>query len=123
MGSVRSMPGVIVVNRHGDRFTNEGVTYQDFPKALGTFDPVAIEYPNRRAGLDGVRPAGQGTPPSPADACCPESRRPTGSSGANIGELAERIGARPRRLEAPSRIGTIKSRPARIPTSTGARCG
>jgi 3-oxosteroid 1-dehydrogenase len=46
MGSARSIPGVLVVNRHGRRFTNEGVTYQDFPKVLGAFDPVAIEYPN-----------------------------------------------------------------------------
>lgn len=46
MGSVRSLPGVIVVNRRGERFVNEGVTYQDFPKVLSTFDPVALEYPN-----------------------------------------------------------------------------
>jgi 3-oxosteroid 1-dehydrogenase len=46
MGSVRSTPGVIVVNRHGKRFVNEAVTYQDFPKSIGTFDPVAVEYPN-----------------------------------------------------------------------------
>lgn len=46
MGSARSIPGVLVVNRHGRRFTNEGVTYQDFPKVLGAFDPVANEYPN-----------------------------------------------------------------------------
>jgi succinate dehydrogenase/fumarate reductase flavoprotein subunit len=46
MGSVRSTPGVIVVNRHGRRFVNEGVTYQDFPKVLATFDPVAVDYPN-----------------------------------------------------------------------------
>ena len=47
MGSIRSMPGVIVVNRHGRRFINEGATYQDFPKVLGAFDPVAVDYPNR----------------------------------------------------------------------------
>jgi succinate dehydrogenase/fumarate reductase flavoprotein subunit len=46
MASVRSLPGVIVVNGHGRRFINEGVTYQDFPKVLGTYDPVAVEYPN-----------------------------------------------------------------------------
>jgi 3-oxosteroid 1-dehydrogenase len=46
MGSARSIPGVLVVNRHGRRFTNEGVTYQDFPKVLSAFDPVANEYPN-----------------------------------------------------------------------------
>jgi len=46
MASYRSAPGVIVVNRHGHRFVNEGVTYQDFPKTLRTFDPVALDYPN-----------------------------------------------------------------------------
>src|SRR5579871_197790 len=46
MGSVRSTPGVIAVNRHGRRFVNEGVTYQDFPKVTATFDPVAVDYPN-----------------------------------------------------------------------------
>jgi succinate dehydrogenase/fumarate reductase flavoprotein subunit len=46
MGSIRSTPGVIVVNRHGRRFVNEGVTYQDFPKLLATFDPVDVDYPN-----------------------------------------------------------------------------
>jgi len=46
MGSVRSAPGVIVVNRHGRRFVNEAVTYQDFPKVQATYDPVAVEYPN-----------------------------------------------------------------------------
>lgn len=48
MGTFRSFPGAIVVNSHGRRFTNEGVTYQDFPKTLGTFDPVAIDYPNEQ---------------------------------------------------------------------------
>ena len=46
MGSIRSTPGVIAVNRHGRRFVNEGVTYQDFPKVTATFDPVAVDYPN-----------------------------------------------------------------------------
>jgi len=46
MGTVRGAPGVIVVNRHGRRFTNEGVAYQDFPKAMATYDPVGVEYPN-----------------------------------------------------------------------------
>jgi 3-oxosteroid 1-dehydrogenase len=47
MASLRSMPGVVIVNRYGDRFVNEGVTYQDLPKAMQTYDPVAVDYPNR----------------------------------------------------------------------------
>lgn len=46
MGSVRSVRGVIVVNKHGRRFVNEGATYQDYPKVLHTFDPVGVDYPN-----------------------------------------------------------------------------
>jgi len=46
MGSIRSTPGVIVVNRHGRRFVNEAVTYQDFPKLGAVYDPVAVDYPN-----------------------------------------------------------------------------
>jgi succinate dehydrogenase/fumarate reductase flavoprotein subunit len=46
MGTVRSTPGVIAVNKHGRRFINEGVTYQDFPRVVGDFDPVGIDYPN-----------------------------------------------------------------------------
>jgi 3-oxosteroid 1-dehydrogenase len=46
MGSARSNPGSILVNKHGRRFANEGVAYQDLPKVFGTFDPVAIDYPN-----------------------------------------------------------------------------
>jgi 3-oxosteroid 1-dehydrogenase len=51
MGSARSYRGVILVNSRGRRFVNEGVTYQDFPKTLDTFDPVDLEYPNRRVWL------------------------------------------------------------------------
>ena len=46
MGSARSIPGVIAVNKHGRRFVNEGSTYQDFPKSAAVYDPVSIEYPN-----------------------------------------------------------------------------
>jgi succinate dehydrogenase/fumarate reductase flavoprotein subunit len=46
MGTLRGLPGAIVVNRHGHRFVNEGVTYRDFPKVLDTYDPVSIDYPN-----------------------------------------------------------------------------
>ena len=42
----RNNPGNIVVNRHGVRFANEGLPYNDFPKAFGRFDGTAIEFPN-----------------------------------------------------------------------------
>jgi len=46
MASFRSTPGVLILNRRGDRFVNEGVTYQDLPKTLTEYDPVAVDYPN-----------------------------------------------------------------------------
>ena len=42
----RNSPGNIVVNRHGVRFANEGLPYNDFPKTFGIFDATAIEFPN-----------------------------------------------------------------------------
>ena len=51
MGTARSAKGVILVNRNGKRFVNEGVTYQDFPKALGAYDPVALEYPTENVWM------------------------------------------------------------------------
>ena len=100
MASIRSMPGVMIVNRYGDRFINEGATYQDYPKALATYDPVAVDYPNRpptwvvfdqqvrdtAVVLPTVLP-GQPTPDWIFTA-------PT------IAELADQIGAPPERLEA-----------------------
>ena len=46
MGGSRAFPGIIVVNRNGRRFVNEAASYQDFPKVVGAFDPVAVEHPN-----------------------------------------------------------------------------
>jgi 3-oxosteroid 1-dehydrogenase len=42
----RNLPGSIIVNKRGERFVNEGASYQDMPRAFGTYDPVAIGYPN-----------------------------------------------------------------------------
>jgi len=42
----RTLPHSIVVNRHGQRFTNEGANYNDMAKALLTFDPTTFGYQN-----------------------------------------------------------------------------
>jgi succinate dehydrogenase/fumarate reductase flavoprotein subunit len=47
----RGMPGSIVVNAHGQRFANEAMPYNDFPKAMGRYDPTVVEFPNERAWL------------------------------------------------------------------------
>jgi succinate dehydrogenase/fumarate reductase flavoprotein subunit len=40
------LPGVIIVNKYGKRFANEGVNYFDFTRAMHTWDPNKHEYPN-----------------------------------------------------------------------------
>jgi succinate dehydrogenase/fumarate reductase flavoprotein subunit len=100
MGSARSTPGVLVVNQRGRRFTNEGVTYQDFPKVLGTYDPVAIEYPNQGPVWlvfdHGVKESTVILPSVLPGQPAPEwiTRAPT------VNELAGRIGVDPDGLEA-----------------------
>ena len=47
----RGAPASIVVNRKGRRFANEALPYNDFPKAFGTFDPEAVEFPNAGPGF------------------------------------------------------------------------
>jgi 3-oxosteroid 1-dehydrogenase len=43
---IRTLPGSLIVNRHGKRFVNEAMNYNDFVKAMAHFDPVAYEYAN-----------------------------------------------------------------------------
>ncbi|MBM3673121.1 MAG: FAD-dependent oxidoreductase [Actinobacteria bacterium] len=47
----RGSPASIVVNRHGRRFANEALPYNDFPKAFGTYDPNAVDFPNAAPGF------------------------------------------------------------------------
>ena len=42
----RSLPHVILVNRYGQRFVNEGVNYNDISKAFYHFDPHTYEFRN-----------------------------------------------------------------------------
>jgi 3-oxosteroid 1-dehydrogenase len=47
----RGAPASIVVNRKGERFANEALPYNDFPKAFGIYDPDAVEFPNAGPGF------------------------------------------------------------------------
>lgn len=47
----RGAPSSIVVNRHGNRFANEALPYNDFPKAFGIYDPEAVDFPNAGPGF------------------------------------------------------------------------
>ena len=42
----RGEPGSLIVNRHGVRFANESLPYNDFPKTFGRYDPTNVEFPN-----------------------------------------------------------------------------
>jgi succinate dehydrogenase/fumarate reductase flavoprotein subunit len=42
----RTLPHAIMVNRHGERFVNEGINYNDMSKALYNFDPGNYELRN-----------------------------------------------------------------------------
>jgi succinate dehydrogenase/fumarate reductase flavoprotein subunit len=102
MGTVRSTPGVIVVNKHGRRFVNEGVTYQDFPRVVADFDPVAIDYPNEapqwvifdQRVKDSAVILPSVLPGEPAPDWIAQAR--------SVGELARRIG-----LDAPTLEETV----------------
>jgi succinate dehydrogenase/fumarate reductase flavoprotein subunit len=43
----RGEPGTLIVNGRGERFANESLPYNDFPKAFGRFDPSKISFPNQ----------------------------------------------------------------------------
>jgi succinate dehydrogenase/fumarate reductase flavoprotein subunit len=95
----RGAPASIVVNGAGRRFANEALPYNDFPKAFGTYDPDAVEFPNAapafnifdRTVRDGQRLLSM-MPGEPDPAWVHRAD--------TIAELAEQIGIEPGALEA-----------------------
>jgi 3-oxosteroid 1-dehydrogenase len=91
-------PGQIVVNRSGRRFINECITYNDWGKVLGYFDPHTYEFPNipayvisnRPLALADADPNRLGKQVANADA----------ASAPTLRELAELIGVDAENLEA-----------------------
>jgi succinate dehydrogenase/fumarate reductase flavoprotein subunit len=97
--SGRGEPGSYIVNRHGVRFANEALPYNDFPKTFGRFDATAIEFPNEAPAWmifdHGVKESMQilsMLPGEPAPDWVPRAD--------TIRELAEKIGLDPDSLEA-----------------------
>lgn len=95
----RGAPASIVVNGKGKRFANEALPYNDFPKAFGTYDPDAVEFPNAapafnvfdRTVRDGQRILSM----------MPGAPDPDWVHRADtVAELAEQIGVEPAALEA-----------------------
>jgi succinate dehydrogenase/fumarate reductase flavoprotein subunit len=48
---LRALPGGIIVNRHGRRFVDEAMNYNDLGKALANFDPISYDYANQPCWL------------------------------------------------------------------------
>ena len=100
--SGRGEPGSLIVNGRGERFANEALPYNDFPKAFGRFDPTAVDFPNEAPGWQvfdhGVKSrltvVGVG-PDEPAPEWMPTS--------SDFGELARQMGVDPKRFEATMR--------------------
>ena len=112
MASFRSTPGVLIVNRHGDRFVNEGITYQDLPKTLAsmtrslsttpTAPPIWLVFDQKVKDRSMILPTIM--PGRPAPDWIPQA--------GTLAELADQIGMDPdavgshgRALERPRRAG------------------
>lgn len=86
----RTLPGSIMVNRQGRRFTNEAANYNALGGAFHQFDPVAFEYANLPCWLifDAEYLRRYGFFTTPAGGCAPDWVARADS----IGELADGIG-------------------------------
>ena len=94
----------IIVNRHGERFTNETLSYDTFHKELNRYDPVTDEYPNVPAyciideATKTTLPMGYG--PGWSTDNNAEIEKGWIIKADTIGELATKIGMDPETLEA-----------------------
>jgi 3-oxosteroid 1-dehydrogenase len=46
----RGEPSSLIVNQQGERFANEAMPYNDFPKAFGVYDATTATFPNQPPG-------------------------------------------------------------------------
>ncbi len=97
--SGRGEPGTLIVNGRGERFANESLPYNDFPKAFGQFDSRTVSFPNQAPAWQvfdhGVKSrltlVGIGPEDSPPDWM---------PSADDFRTLAEKMGVDPSRFEA-----------------------
>ena len=91
-------PGQLVVNRSGRRFMNECITYNDYGKILGYFDPHTYQFPNIPAYVISNRPL----EPTDSDVNQLGSQvaHVDAASAPTLRELAETIGVDAANLEA-----------------------
>jgi 3-oxosteroid 1-dehydrogenase len=91
-------PGQIVVNRAGRRFINECLTYNDWGKVLGYFDPHTYTFPNIPAYVISNRPL-QLADADP-NALGKQVRNAEAGSAETLSELAALLGIDASNLEA-----------------------
>jgi 3-oxosteroid 1-dehydrogenase len=94
----RTLPGSIMVNSRGRRFTNEATNYNALGGAFHQLDPVTFTYANLPAWLifDAAHAAKYGTFGAPAGSPVPEWV----ASGSTLRDLAAKVGIDPDGLEA-----------------------
>jgi len=94
----RTLPGSIMVNRAGRRFTNEATNYNALGGAFHQLDPVTFTYANLPAWLvfDHAHATKYGTFGAPAGSAVPAWV----ATAATVGELAAQVGIDPAGLEA-----------------------
>jgi 3-oxosteroid 1-dehydrogenase len=93
-----NQPGQLVVNRSGRRFINEGITYNDYGKVLGYFDPHTYEFPNIPAYVISNRPLAL-TDADP-NQLGKQVAHVDAASAPTLSQLAEKIGVDADNLEA-----------------------
>ena len=91
-------PGQLVVNRSGRRFMNECITYNDYGKILGYFDPHTYQFPNIPAYVISNRPLELAD--SDVNQLGQQASHIDAASAATLGELATSIGVDAASLEA-----------------------
>jgi succinate dehydrogenase/fumarate reductase flavoprotein subunit len=85
-----NQPGQIVVNRAGRRFINEGITYNDYGKVIGYFDPHTYDFPNIPAYVISNRPLALSD--SDVNQLGKQVAHVDAASAPTLHELAEKIG-------------------------------
>jgi len=91
-------PGQLVVNRSGQRFMNECITYNDYGKILGYFDPHTYQFPNIPAYVISNRPLELAD--SDVNQLGRQVAHADAASAPTLRELATKIGVDPDRMEA-----------------------
>ena len=91
-------PGQLVVNRSGRRFINEGITYNDYGKVLGYFDPHTYEFPNIPSYVISNRPLALSD--SDVNQLGKQMGHVDAASAPTLRELAQKLGVDADNLEA-----------------------